>query len=66
MLVSIQIYQISHGHWVGSIGVGFLISLIWTLNVKGVVFGTWAHRVVFALGAALGTGIGQLIAHWLY
>lgn len=44
---------------------GFMISLIWTLNVKKVVFGGWPDRFVYATGAMCGTGIGYFIAQYL-
>lgn len=44
---------------------GFLISLIWTLNVKKVAFGTWTDRIVYATGAMIGSGIGYYISKYL-
>lgn len=37
---------------------GFLISLIWTFNVKKVAFGGWKDRIIYAIGAMTGTGLG--------
>lgn len=42
---------------------GFMISLIWTLNVKKVAFGDWWDRVTYASGAALGTWVGFVASH---
>lgn len=42
---------------------GFMISLIWTLNVKKVAFGDWTDRFIYATGAMCGTGLGYLIAN---
>lgn len=44
---------------------GFMISLIWTLNVKRVAFGGWTDRFVYAFGAMAGTGLGFVISHQL-
>ena len=44
---------------------GFLISLIWTFNVKKVAFGNLKDRFAYAMGATVGTGIGYLISNWL-
>jgi len=44
---------------------GFLISLIWTFNVKKVAFGNWYDRITYASGAALGTLAGFYISHYL-
>ena len=65
-LVSINIYQVSHRHFVGAFFVGFLISLFWTFNIKKVVFGNKMDRIVYCLGAATGTVIGMFISIALY
>ena len=65
-LVSINVYQISHRHYLGATIVGFLISLVWTLNVKQVAFGTWADRFIYATGAGLGTLCGLGLSYLLY
>jgi len=44
---------------------GFLISLVWTFNVKKVAFGTWIERIIYASGACTGTLIGYTIANYL-
>ena len=44
---------------------GFLISLIWTFNVKKVAFGNITDRLVYAIGAMAGTGLGFAISHFI-
>jgi len=44
---------------------GFCISLIWTMNVKRVAFGGWTDRIVYALGAMWGTGLGYLLSDYI-
>lgn len=44
---------------------GFLISLIWTFNVKKVAFGNIWDRLIYAAGATIGTGFGYLISNWV-
>lgn len=39
---------------------GFTISLIWSFNVKRVAFGTFCDRILYALGAALGSVLGMI------
>lgn len=41
--------------------VGFLISFIWSFNVKRVAFGTTYDRIAYSLGAASGGIIGMMI-----
>lgn len=36
----------------------FVISLIWSYNIKKIVFGNWLSRAVYALGAAIGSVLG--------
>ncbi len=43
---------------------GFLISFVWTINVKRIAFGTHTNRIIYALGAAIGTYIGYLAANY--
>lgn len=44
---------------------GFLISLIWTFNIKKIVAGNMSESIIYALGAMVGTGIGYYAAHIL-
>jgi len=46
----------------GVLAASFLISLIWSYNVKRVVFGTITDRLSYAVGASLGAGAGMGIA----
>lgn len=50
----------------GIVIVGFLISFIWTFNVKKVAFGNMSNRVAYAIGAASGSAVGVLIGSLLY
>ena len=49
----------------GNLLSGFLISYIWTRNVKRAAFGDEADRWCYATGAALGSVAGALTAHWI-
>ena len=44
---------------------GFMISFIWTLNVKKVAFGGWRHRFIYATGAMIGTGMGFYLSNFI-
>jgi len=65
-LVSVNTYQIAHGHLVGVFVVGFLISLVWSWNVKKIAFGSQIDRIVYATGAAFGTTAGLILASMFY
>lgn len=60
--VSMNVVFISGHYIIPMLVTGFLISLIWTLNVKKVAFGTWVDNVTYAVGAMAGTGLGFLIS----
>lgn len=63
--VSMNTVFVARGYIWAMLIAGFMISLIWTLNVKKVAFGGWTDRIVYATGAMAGTGIGYLIAHYI-
>jgi hypothetical protein len=56
---------IAHYQLLPNLLTGFLISLVWTLNVKRVAFGDWPDRLIYATGAALGSVSGTIAAGWL-
>lgn len=50
------------------LGVGlaaFMISMVWSYNVKKVVFGTITDRVAYAAGASAGSLLGLLTSEYL-
>lgn len=66
LLVGVNTWQIAHEKWAGAFIVGFLISYVWSWNVKKVAFGSHTARIVYALGAGLGTLVGLGLARWIY
>lgn len=50
----------------GIIVVGFLISFVWTFNVKKVALGSITARLLYSSGAAIGSAIGVLIGELFY
>jgi hypothetical protein len=65
MFISMNTVFISKAMLVPMAISGFLISIIWTLNVKKVAFGEWKDRIVYALGATVGTVTGFIVAHFI-
>lgn len=63
LLVSVNTYNIPHGLMVPAVFVGFLISLMWTVNVRSIAFGGWPERVIYSVSAAAGILVGMLIPH---
>ena len=73
ILVGLNTYQIAiyaktrHSEiLIGICIVGFLISFLWTFNVKKVAFGNMSNRVYYSIGAATGSIIGVVIGSLIY
>ena len=60
--VAINTYFLSKEFYIGVFIVGFLISLIWSWNVKKIAFGSLKDRLFYALGAGLGSLIGLIVS----
>ena len=60
--VAVNTYFIAHENYIGALMMGFVISFIWTFNVKRVVFSGIAGRLHYSFGAALGCLIGLIIS----
>lgn len=60
--VAINTYFLSKEFYIGVFICGFIISLIWSWNVKKVAFGTLKDRLFYALGAAFGSLIGLIVS----
>lgn len=66
ILVAVNTYQIAHKKFVGVLIVGFLISLVWSWNVKKIAFGSTADRLIYAIGAGIGSLIGLVLSALIY
>ena len=46
---------------------GFLISYIWSGNVRALAAAcaTWSHRVAYASGASIGSVLGMAVGRWV-
>ena len=56
--VSVNTYFLVHEMYAGVLVAAFIISLVWSFNVKRVAFGTWRDRLMHAGGAAIGSVAG--------
>ena len=56
--VSINTIFLAKNNYLGVTFAAFMISLIWSYNVKKVVFGTIADRIIYAVGATSGSLAG--------
>jgi hypothetical protein len=56
--VSVNTYFLSKEMYLGVFIAAFMISLIWSFNVKRVAFGTTIDRIIYAFGATFGSLFG--------
>lgn len=59
--VVLNTWLITQKNYYGVFTVGFMISFIWSYNVRKVVFGDMKTRILYSLGAATGGTTGLLI-----
>jgi hypothetical protein len=59
--ITVNTYMIAHEIYVGVAVCGFLISWIWSYNVKRVAFGSRWDRILYSTGAT----VGGLTGLWL-
>lgn len=57
-----NIWQIANDMPIQVTVVGFLIAFIWTFNVKKISASTITERLIYSLGAGIGTTSGMLFA----
>jgi len=63
--VTIQTWFIAQSYLPGIVVVGFLISFIWSFNVKRIAFGSMLDRVVYSAGASAGATVGIIVGSWV-
>ena len=56
--VAVNTYFIAKEMYFGVLIAAFMISLIWSWNVKRVAFGSTTDRIVYAFGASCGSLVG--------
>ena len=55
--VSVNTYFLAHEMYAGVLIAAFIISLVWSFNVKKVAFGTWPDRLMYAGGKKKKNGL---------
>jgi len=60
-LVALNTLLLAKEIYIGVVIVSFLISFIWSFNVKKVAFGSMRDRLVYSLGASIGGLTGLFI-----
>ena len=65
-LISLNTWQIANHKIIGSIVVGFLISLVWTFNVQDISKSDLGAKFMYAGGAMTGTATGLALSIIFY
>lgn len=65
IFVSMNTIFVTSSAWVALIITSFCISFLWSGNVRRIAFGDMLDRIVYATGAAVGCGIGVVLARAL-
>jgi len=63
--VAMNVSFIAHKRIVPMLITGFIISMIWTFNIKKIAIGGMTDRITYSFGAMIGTGLGFLISNWI-
>jgi hypothetical protein len=64
--VAINTFFISKAIYGGVLICGFLISFIWSWNVKKVAFGTIKDRIWYSFGAGVGSLVGLIVSIFIF
>lgn len=65
-LVVLNTYFITRDFLLGILACGFLISFVWSHNVKKVAFGSEWDRIIYSLGAMTGSILAFYFGKWIY
>lgn len=60
--VAVNTYFISKKFYAGVFFCGFIISIVWSWNVKKIAFGSFKDRMFYAFGAGVGSLIGLIVS----
>lgn len=63
--VAINTYFITKQFYAGVFATSFVISFIWSFNVRKVAFGSMKDRITYSLGASIGGLSGLALASFI-
>ena len=63
--VSVNTCFLAKEIYVGVLFAAFSISMIWSYNIKKIVFGTFTERIVYSIGATAGSLLGLYTSSYL-
>lgn len=62
LFVSANTYFLSQVNWIGVAVCGWMISFLWSSNVRKVSIGTTKDRIIYSTGAMIGGLVGLYLA----
>ena len=65
-LVVLNTYFITREFLLGILACGFLISFVWSHNVKKIAFGSELDRIIYSLGAMTGSILAFYFGKFIY
>ena len=65
-LVVLNTYFITREFLLGILACGFLISFVWSHNVKKIAFGSELDRIIYTLGAMTGSILAFYFGKFIY
>jgi hypothetical protein len=65
LFATLSTWFTAHDHYVSAIATGFVLSLLWTMNIKQIAMGKWRERFIHAFGGVFGTASAFVLANLL-
>ena len=62
---AVNIVFLSHAMYSGVVIAAFLVSFVWSFNVKRIAFGSTLDRVIYSVGAMTGSVVGLATSDFL-
>jgi len=63
--VSVNTFFLANSFYLGVFVAAFLISLIWSFNIKKIAFGVLKDRLIYSIGAAFGSVAGLYFSSFI-
>lgn len=63
--VSLNTYFIANEAYLGVLLAAFSVSIVWTFNVKRVAFGSTKDRIIYSVGATVGSLVAVFSSSYL-
>lgn len=65
LFATLSTWFVAHDRYLLAILAGFILSIMWTINIKQIALGKWKERFVHAFGGAFGTASAFVMTNFL-